>query len=33
MMNVIDEMANDALQDEYFLNLFNRAEKYIGIAF
>ena len=26
-MNIIDEMANDALQDEYFLSLFHKAEK------
>lgn len=26
-MNIIDEMANDAIKDEYFLRLFNCAEK------
>ena len=26
-MNIIDEMANDALQDDYFITLFHKAEK------
>ena len=26
-MNIIDEMANEALQDDYFLSLFHKAEK------